>query len=295
MAAATQRRILIAGPIRHARSMMCDVLRGAGYYDLLQAANREELLRQVEEKRPSIVVLPAAFPEISGLDFTRHVRAGMNFVPRETSIILTVEAPTRSLLDAAQAIGVDEVVALPFTPKSFLERISSVIERPRPFVDCPAYVGPCRRRRMLQDYRGARRRAADVERADPPAGPLWESETNRAAVRLCVQKISESGVQLVADDRRKLREIYQSVMLRETRESQMNDEALGEAARSLGRYLQALDMRDGRRADPEVVSTHIDAMHTLGSLAGGDDRLRSEVILGLRRVVEKKMIHAATR
>ncbi len=121
--------------------MTRDVLRGAGYHDLIQAADSEELLRQVEEQRPRIVLLPALFPEIAGLDFTRRIRAGLNFVPRETSIILTVEAPTKTFLDAAQAIAVDEVVAVPFTPKSLLARITSVIERPRPFVDCPAYVG----------------------------------------------------------------------------------------------------------------------------------------------------------
>ena len=289
MSTRIQRRILVADPNRHARSMMCDVLRGAGYGDLLQAANSEELLRQVENQRPRIVVLPALFPEISGLDFTQRIRGGLNFVPRETSIILTVEAPIKSFLDAAQAIGVDEIVALPFTAKSLLARISSAIERPRPFVDCPVYVGPCRRRRMLQDYRGAKRRAADVEPADPP-GLLWESETNRAAVRLCVQKISESGVELVADDRRKLREVYQSVMQKETRASQMSDDALGDAARLLGTYFHALGPRDGKSADLEVVSTHIGAMYTLGKLGGGDERLRSEVILGLRRVVEKKMV-----
>lgn len=290
MSTRIQRRILVADPNRHARSMMCDVLRGAGYSDLLQASKSEELLRQLEEQRARIVVLPALFPELSGLEFTRRVRVGLNFVPRETSIILTVEAPTKALLDAAQAVGVDEIVALPFTPKSLLERISSVIERPRPFVDCPAYVGPCRRRRMLQDYRGAKRRIADIERDDTP-GLLWESEGNRAAVRLCVQKISGSGVQLAADDRRKLREVYQSVMLEETRASQMRDDALGDAARSLGRYIEALGAGRAEGADLEVVSTHIGAMHTLGKLAGSDEELRLEVIAGLRRVVEKKIVH----
>jgi two-component system chemotaxis response regulator CheY len=293
MSTAAQRRILIAGQSRHGRGMMCDVLRAAGYHDLLQAADSEELLRLMQEQRPQIVVLPALCPEMSGLEFVQRVRRGLNFVPRETAIILTVEAPTRAFLDSAQAIGVDEIVALPFTPKSLLVRIGSVIERPRPFVDCPAYVGPCRRRRMLQDYRGARRRAADVERSDPP-GLLWASESNRAAVRLCVQKISESGIPIADDDRRKLRELYQSVMQEETRARQMSDEALGEAARSCGRYLEALGPQIREVVDLEVVCTHINAMHTLAKLAGGEGEahLRSQVIAGLQRVVEKKMVHA---
>ncbi|MFM9935038.1 MAG: response regulator, partial [Novosphingobium sp.] len=194
-ASMSRRRIVVVDASRHVRGMICDVLRNAGFMDTLQAENSDELLQLVELSRPGIVIMPAAFPELSGLAFTRRIRNGYNFVPREMSIILTTSAPTKSFLEATREIGVDEVVVLPFTAQSLLTRIRSVIERPRPFVDCAVYVGPCRRRRMLQDYTGPKRRMEDpVEETN--AGLLWEGETNRAAVRLCVQKISEFGALL---------------------------------------------------------------------------------------------------
>lgn len=285
-ASMSRRRIVVVDASRHLRGMICDVLRNAGFTDMLQAANSEELLQLVEQSRPSIVLMPADFPELSGLSFTRRIRAGYNFVPREMSIILTTNAPTKSFLDATREIGVDEVVVLPFTAQSLLTRIRSVIERPRPFVDCPVYVGPCRRRRMLQDYKGPKRRIEDPI-DETSARSLWQSETNRSAVRLCVQKISEFGALLTTDNRLKLRHIYNSVMEIETRSSQGGDEALGAAARSLGRYLEAVSV--GGQLAQDVVTSHIDAMHTFCTLADVGQEQRHQVIAGLDRVVQRRL------
>ena len=278
-----QHRIIVADPSRQARSLIGDVLRGAGYMTLAPASTQDELLKLTEQCQPRIILMSAQFPGLSGLEFTRTIREGLNFVPREMSIILTVSAPTKSFLDAAQEIGVDELVVLPFTAQSLILRIRSVIERPRPFVDSISYVGPSRRRRMVDDYRGPLRRFIDpVEGA-----ALWESESNRSAVRLCVQKISEFGSVLTTGDRHKLREIYNSAMQTETLASQLKDEALGAAARSLGRYIVAVGAAG--TPDPEVISTHIEAMHSLGVLTSVQHEERQEVIEGLRRIVQQKL------
>ena len=216
----SQHRIIVADPSRQARSLIGDVLRGAGHPTLTPASSKDELLKLTEEYQPKIVLMSAHFPDLSGLEFTKLIRAGHNFVPREMSIILTVTAPTKSFFDAAQEIGVDELVVLPFTAQSLILRIRSVIERPRPFVDSIGYVGPSRRRRMIDDYSGPLRRFVDP--VDGTA--LWETVSNRSAVRLCVQKISEFGSVLTAGDRQKLREIYNSAMQTETLASQTKDE-----------------------------------------------------------------------
>ena len=283
-----QHRIIVADPSRQGRALIGDVLRGAGYLTLAPASNQDELMKHAEQYQPKIVLMSAQFPDVSGLAFTKIVRDGYNFVPRELSIILTALAPTKSFLDAAQEVGVDELVVLPFTAQSLILRIRSVIERPRPFIDSISYVGPSRRRRMLDDYKGPLRRFVDP--VDGSA--LWEQETNRSAVRLCVQKISEFGSVLTAGDRHKLREIYNSAMQTETLASQTKDEALGDAARSLGRYIAAIGAAG--TPDPEVIATHVDAMHSLGVLTSVQHEERQKVIDGLKRVVQQKLgKHAA--
>jgi hypothetical protein len=139
---------------------------------------------------------------------------------------------------------------------------------------------------MLEEYKGPLRRFVDPT-GDGPGGALWESESNRSAVRLCVQKISEFGSVIAPGDRHKLREIYNSSMQTETLASQMKDEALGAAARSLGRYICAIGASG--TPDAEVVTTHVNAMHTLGVLTSAQHVERQRVIDGLQRVVQQKL------
>lgn len=272
-------RILVADAGRHTRTMICDILRSAGYRDLTPAACEADLRMLVDQLRPKIVVMAADFPGLSGLDFAKLVRNGLNFVPRETSVILTTSTPTRSFLEAARAVGVDEVVAVPFTMQTLAARIMSVVERPRPFVDCPTYVGPCRRRVMLQDYKGPMRRAADPEKAVQP-GPLWSTESNRAAVRLCVQKMSEYRKDLAPEHYNMLRQVYHSVMKLETRLDQEHDEALGDAAKSFGFYLSSIG--PGQSPDLDLLSRHVVALHALALGSGLDGAQRFALVAGLR-------------
>jgi two-component system, chemotaxis family, chemotaxis protein CheY len=253
-------RVLVANSSRHLRTLVSDILRSSGCRDIVHAANGAELLAETDQSRPRIVVTAADLPGLSGLDFAKRVRAGFNFVRRETSIILTTGTPTRSFLEATRAVGIDEVVAVPFTTQTLAARIRSVIDRPRSFVDCPSYVGPCRRRVMLQDYKGPKVRAADPAETTHD-GDLWAAETNRSAVRLCVQKMSEFRSQLAPEHFQKLRTVYQSVMKLETLASQTDNHSLVEAAKSFGRHLTSVGAQGA--PDQRILEAHIEALHSM--------------------------------
>jgi len=196
------------------------------------------------------------------------------------------DTPTKAFLDAAQASGVDEMLVRPFTAQAMHVRIKAVMERPRPFIDSSVYVGPCRRRRMVEDYAGPLRRFVDPTDEMPNASP-WELEPNRVAVRKCVARISELSVGLTAGDRRKLREIYAATKDTEALADETKDSMMGAAARSLGRYIMAIGATG--TPEPDVLTTHIDAMHTLGLLNGTQHRERELLVEGLVRVVDKRL------
>ena len=65
------------------------------------------------------------------------------------------------------------------------------------------------------------------------------------------------------------------------------DGMMGDAARSLGRYVTAIGSTG--TPDPEVLKTHIDAMHTLGMLGSEHHQERENLIKGLKKVVDKKL------
>jgi len=287
MTAATNNfHIVVADAASHTRNLVADVLRSLGYYSILHARDGKELLEMVIEYEPKIVVTTSRLPELSGLEFTRLVRAGHKNVSRLLSIIVMTDTPTKAFLDAAQASGVDEMLVRPFTAQAMQVRIRAVIERPRPFIDSAVYVGPCRRRRMVEDYVGPRRRFVDPTDDMPGASP-WESETNRQAVRSCVTKLSELSLGLTPGDRSKLRAIYSATKETEGIADETKDAMMGAAARSLGRYIMAIGATGV--PDPEVMSTHIDAMHTLGILSGSQHKEREFLVAGLVRVVDKKL------
>ncbi len=288
----TTQHVIVADGNAHTRNLLSDVLRSRGFYAIVHARGGKDLLDLTVEYEPRIVITTSRLPEVSGLEFTRLIRAGYKNVSRLLSIIVMTDTPTKAFLDAAQASGVDEMLVRPFTAQAVGVRLKAVLERPRPFVDSAVYIGPCRRRRMIEDYHGPRRRFIDPTDDAPGASP-WESLPNREAVRKCVTRLSELSHGLTAGDRKKLRDIFAATKETEGIADETKDVMLGVAARSLGRYIMAI----GANGTPEqdVLTTHIDAMHSLGSLSGAQHKEREHLAEGLVRVVDKRLGRLAGR
>lgn len=277
---------LIADSDQHSRMLLSEVLRAAGYFLIHTARDGNELLEKSIEYRPRVVFTGSRIPGISGLEYTRLIRAGYADLSRQTSIIVMTDTPTKAFLQAAQESGVDEMLARPFSSQAVLLRLKAVLDRPREFVDSASYVGPCRRRRMIDEYRGPKRRFTDPLDDDANLAP-WEIESNRAVVRACVRKISELAVNLTPGDRRKLREVYAAVKETEATADNFRDQLMGDSARSLGRYLVGVGASG--LIELEVLTTHIDAMHTLGVLSNQHHSEREHLIRGLKALVDKKL------
>jgi CheY-like chemotaxis protein len=277
---------IVADQTMQTRNLISEVLRGAGFDNILHARDGQELIDLTLEYNPQIIITTSRLPVVSGLDFCRMIRAGYKHVPRTLAIIAMTNTATKVFLDHARDAGVDEMLVRPFTAQAVLLRVQSVLERPREFIDSASYVGPCRRRRSFDSYDGPLRRFTDPI-GDEDGAPMWEKETARAAVRLCVQKISQTVQGLTDGDRRKLREVYSAVKETEQKADEMRDVMLGMAARSLGRYITAVGASGS--LDPETVKTHIDAMHTLGLLTSTQHEERQKLVDGLERIVDKKL------
>lgn len=278
-------KILVCDDSFHARRLVADVLNGAGFDRVTFATEGNELLNRTVEQSPEIVITSSRIPNLSGLEYTRMIRAGFHTVKRTTAIIVMTNTPTQKFVEAARESGVDEMLVRPFTGAAILARVEAVMLRPRRFVESADYVGPCRRRRMLEEYGGPLRRFTDP--TGIASGQLWEAEGNRELVRECVTKISEISRDLTQGDRQKLREVYEAVASTESLADEVRDQMMGDAARSLGRYISA--MGASGPLDPEVFRTHIDAMQKLGALGARHVAEREELVQGLVAVVDKRI------
>jgi CheY-like chemotaxis protein len=293
-------QFLVCDENPHARRLVADVLSGAGYEKVAHAANGEQLLHFTSELRPNVVLTSSRIPgSLSGLDYTRQIRAGYGAVNRVTSIIVMTDTPTAAFLTAARDAGVDEMLVRPFNGQALLTRVEAVILRPRRFIDCPAYVGPCRRRRMLDEHGGGpQRRAGEgliaaAAAAMPPMagvadkdGPAWEADSNRALMRQCVARIAAMA-QALGGDPMKLRDFTRAVQEAAQLADDMTDQTMGDSARSLLRYIGG--MAGSAPLEADVLRTHVDAMQTLCVLGSAHQTQRTEVTTGLVAIVDKRI------
>jgi DNA-binding response OmpR family regulator len=279
-------KIIVCDDNLYARRLVADVLAGAGLDNCGYAHDGLSLLRVTEEMQPSIIVTSSRIPGVSGLEFTRKVRAGHGNIKRNLSIIVMTSSPTTKFLEASRDAGVDEMLVRPFSGAALLARVQAVMLRPRRLIESANYVGPCRRRRMIEDFGGTLRRFTDP--LAEMGGELWEAETNRELVRECITKVSALSRDLTPGDRQKLREAYQAVSDTEQMADDMRDKAMGDAARSLSRYIAG--MGASAPVDPDVFRTHLDAMQQLAHLDSTQTQVREKLVTGLVAVVDKRLL-----
>ncbi|MGE3142591.1 MAG: response regulator [Hyphomonadaceae bacterium] len=277
--------ILIADENGFNRNIVSDILRSAGLDTLLYAKDGAEMLQITAQFAPKIVIANSRLPKLSGLEFTRAIRAGRPGVDRALSVIIATNTATATFLEMARSSGVDEILVRPFTAAALLARVEAVLIRPRRFIDGINYIGPCRRRRMLEDYGGPMRRFCDpiVEPGEAP----WELAPNRELVRHCTEKLAALAADLPVRDRRRLRELFRLVEDAEQLALDVRDAVLARAARSLARYIVAIGA--ARDIDLEVVQTHVDALQQLAALGSEEHAARESVLNGLDAVVDKRL------
>ena len=277
--------ILVADDNRNFRRLVSDVLRDAGFGKIVQASDGPNLLRLTAEIQPRIAITASRLPGMSGLEFTRLIRSGYESVNPALSIIVMTSTPTVAFLDAARTSGADEMLVCPFAPAALLARVEAVLVRPRRFIKSATYVGPCRRRRMLQDYGGKLRRGSDaIKVADSLP---WEAEANRELVRESVKALSECAADFSPDDDIKLTAFGAAIEQTGELAEEIEDQPLEGAAKSLGRYVAG--MRASETIDPEVVRAHVNAMNLLASLTSEQQSQRQALVEGLVAAVDKRL------
>ena len=276
--------ILIADENRNFLKLCTEVLRGAGFTHVSYAADGHSLLQSTRETKPRIVMTTSRLPALSGLEFTRLVRAGHDGIDPALSIIVMTNTPTTKFLEAARESGVDEMLVCPFAPAALLARIEAVLVRPRRFIRSETYIGPCRRRRMLQDYGGKMRRESDdIELTEAP----WEAEANRELVRQSIAEIIECTAKLSPSDTLQLKVL--SVVAEKTSRlaEEIEDSMLLSATNSLKRYIAG--MRASCTVDPELICAHADAMNLLSTLSSAQGKERQRLVDSLSAAVDKRL------
>jgi two-component system, chemotaxis family, chemotaxis protein CheY len=164
-------QVLLVDDNPHMRTIASAVLKSAGVRKVLEAGDGGAALQLLRDHPVDLAIVDYKMFPLDGVAFTRLVRNSPDSANPYLPIIMMTGHSGKERVYEARDAGVTEFLVKPITAKAVLDRIQSVIWKPRPFVKTEGYFGPDRRRVVPPGYRGPFRRATDGAReAAEPAG-----------------------------------------------------------------------------------------------------------------------------
>lgn len=281
---------LVLDENHYERGISLDQLRIMGLGRVLCAASTAEAWEMLSSAIPSILLMEWLDRAGDGLDFVRRIRMSEGLPNRALSIFMLTGRGSQAEVEQARRAGADGFLRKPISALALQQRVKRVITHPQPFVVTASYVGPCRRRRRGDlNYLGPMRRLDDVAEHGADEEDLnLKVELSRARVAALEVRARD----LVAGDAKAAGLVYQAVQDLVEVGEQIDDPCLKLGAQEMARYIQAQGATD--RLDPEVVRTHVAALHQLVHLPHALSVERMRVSEGLKRMVDKKLRQAAS-
>ena len=154
--------ILLVDDNQHMRSMLTEILRALGVQRVYDANDGAEALQVMRAHQVDIILTDLAMQPVDGIEFVRLLRNAMDSPNPMAPVIMITGHSTRQRITEARDVGVNEFLSKPVTVKGLIDRLTRVVENPRPFVRTGDYFGPERRRRQDPEHQGPWRRKTDI-------------------------------------------------------------------------------------------------------------------------------------
>ncbi|WP_310350073.1 response regulator [Methylobacterium sp. BE186] len=125
--------VLVVDESLYIRRIVRDMLLRTGIRRMLEAPDGAEALGALTESKPDLVIVDWDLAILSGEEFIRLVRDYSTSPCPTVPMILMMAQPRKDRVERAVRLGVNEVIAKPFSPKTLWSRLDEVINRPRPY------------------------------------------------------------------------------------------------------------------------------------------------------------------
>ena len=178
-----ERRVLLIEPDEAYVNGLAIKLRNLGLARPIIATFDMEPMKWAQDFDPELIFVAHKSLEFDGPVFTKALRRS-DLPCRKAPAIMIAPLATRDNLTEARNAGIDEVILKPFADKDLVERIVHVLDKPRPWIEAMAYIGPDRRRFNSGQYHGPSKRG--TKRA---AGHLAEVEQSVRIIKSAVVNI----------------------------------------------------------------------------------------------------------
>jgi two-component system, chemotaxis family, chemotaxis protein CheY len=145
--------VLVIDNSQFMRKIVRNLLLNVGVKEIYEASDGIAGLEAIRTILPDIVVLDWDLPLLNGAELVRIVRSpGLFPIPDVPVIMLSSHGERGRVLEAAR-IGVNEYLVKPVSAQALLDRMVSILVKPRPIVRLGDYYGPEPRRQFSDPIR----------------------------------------------------------------------------------------------------------------------------------------------
>lgn len=138
--------VLVVDDNQYMRKVVRNLLVNVGVKNVYEAADGIAGLDAIRTVAPDIVVLDWEMPLLNGAELVRIVRSPGVFPMPDVPIIMLSGHGERWRVIEAVRLGVNEYLVKPVSAQALLDRIMSILAKPRPIVQMGDYYGPEPRR-----------------------------------------------------------------------------------------------------------------------------------------------------
>ncbi len=116
-------RVLVCDDAIFMRTMISDILSGAGYEVVGEAESGVQAIERYRELRPDLVTMDIVMPDMGGIDAVREITR----LHPEARILMCSAMGQQALVVEAIQAGAKDFVVKPFQPARVLEAVQRVL------------------------------------------------------------------------------------------------------------------------------------------------------------------------
>ncbi len=149
-----QLNVLLVDDNAFTRKLVRGLLNTIGVKSITEAGDGIAALEMIRAVTPDVIILDWEMPLLNGPELVRIVRSpGVFPVPDVPIIMLSAHGERWRIVESVK-LGVNEFLCKPVSAKSLLDRLISILLKPRATVQFAGYYGPAPREPAPKDRRG---------------------------------------------------------------------------------------------------------------------------------------------
>jgi two-component system chemotaxis response regulator CheY len=141
-----QLNVLLVDDSAFARKLVRALLYNIGVKSILEAEDGIAALEVIRTSPPDVIILDWEMPLLNGPELVRIVRSPGVFPAPDVPIIMLSAHGERWRIIESMKLGVNEFLCKPVSAQALLDRLVSIIVKPRETVQFDGYYGPAPRR-----------------------------------------------------------------------------------------------------------------------------------------------------